>query len=472
MAQQKKNQPRPFSNIELGKIPPQATDFEEAVLGAMLIEPKSYYLVSTILCPESFYREEHVKVFSAIEDLSAKHQVIDMLTVTDELRRKGELEEVGGIAYISHLTMHVASSAHIEAHARVVQQKYIARRLIQLATEILQSSYDEGVDISRIIEFIHVELNGIVRNNISKIGRKFDKIGADVLRELSELAKSKQEFNGITSGFSRIDRHTSGWQDGDLILIAARPSMGKTYMALTFARNAFAIQKKRVLIFSLEMTDKQIYQRELSNETGIENARLRKADFTDKDWESIDNAQAKFENYEILIDDTPALTIMDFKAKCLMYQLDFEFDLIVIDYIQLMRSPQYSHDKNREIGDISGNLKAMAKELSVPIIALSQLSRKVEDRSSKRPQLSDLRDSGQLEQDADIVAFIHRPEYYEIKQTEDGSDTKNLIEFILAKHRNGATGTIKLYKTTNWTAISENTLGESSEETNGDYLPF
>lgn len=461
---------------EFGKIPPQALELEEVVLGATILEPRAYYLINTILSPESFYKEEHIKIFTAIEDLASNRSKIDMLTVQEQLKKNGHLEDIGGPAYVTLLTLRVGSSAHIEDHALIIQQKFIARKIIEISSEAQNRAFDESYDIKFLLDYLQRELNNLIKRGISKKARSLGKIGAEVMDDLSALSKSKVEFSGVPSGFTKVDRHTSGWQKSDLIIIAARPSMGKTYLALKLAINACKL-KFRVLVFSLEMSDKQIYHRELSNETGIENSRIRKANFTDQEWEAIGIAQGKFEKYELYIDDTPAISISEFRAKCMLYKIEYGIDLILVDYIQLMKSPKFSDNKNREIGDISNNLKATAKDIDVPIIALSQLSRKVDERTSKKPVLSDLRETGELEQDADIVIFIHRPEYYGIKETEDGENTKNLMELIFAKHRNGATGTIKLWKNTNWTELNDFLPGEEMKDSKKpdiltDDLPF
>lgn len=448
---QKQNKPQA---LEHGKLPPQALELEEAVLGAILLESRAYYLVAPLLKSESFYSDQHQKIWEAIKELDRKRIKIDILTVPEELRVLGYLEEVGGIAYITQLTSRVASAAHIEDHAKIIQQKFIAREVIRISTESQNLGFDESIDISEVLEFLQVNLNNLVRGNVSKIGRMIGTIGGDRIKELVELSKNKTELSGLPCGFSKIDRHTGGWQNSDLVLIAARPSMGKSFIAQRFAINACK-SGLRVLFYSLEMTDRQIYDRELSYSIGLENNIIRKAEFDKEEWEEIEKAQGTLENYKLIIDDTPGLTVAQFKAKSLMYRLEHGIDIIFVDYLQLMKSPQFSQNRNLEIGDISANLKSLAKEMDIPIVALSQLSRKTEDRSNKRPQLSDLRESGQLEQDADIVCFIHRPEYYNLKTSEDGGDSKNLIEFIFAKHRNGSTGTIKLWKNTNWTEIND-----------------
>lgn len=459
-------------------MPPQALELEEAILGAIMLESRSYYLISPIINPESFYKMEHQKIFEAITSLEDRRVNIDMLTVTEELRRKDYLDEVGGVAYLAQLSSRVASAAHIEDHARIVQQKYISRKIIEVSTESQNLAFDDSIDVAEVLDYLQISLNNLVRGSISKIGRSMGDIGGDRIRELTELAQEKKEFSGIPCGFSRIDRHIGGWQDSDLILIAARPSMGKSMLAQRFAVNACNFGHK-VLFFSLEMSDRQLYDRELSYLTGIENNTIRKADFDKNEWEEIEKAQGTIEKYPLIIDDTPSLTVAQFKTKTLMYKLEYGIEVVFVDYLQLMRSPKFEANRNAEIGNISSNLKAVAKELNIPVIALSQLSRKSEDRSNKRPQLSDLRESGQLEQDADIVGFIHRPEHYDLKESEDKISSKNLIEFIISKHRNGATGTVNLWKNTNWTAINENNpefdhKPESSEDNpeEADDLPF
>lgn len=470
---QKKENKQIISNLDIGKIPPQAVELEEAVLGGILLESRSIHRVINILVSESFYKDEHQKIFQAMMEMYNQNIQIDILTVPEQLRKDEVLDEIGGVAYIAQLTSRIGSAAHIEQHAKIVQQKYIQRKLIYICTEIQNRAYDESIDVKDLVDYSQDEIFNVVKKSITKFGRKISEIGAEVLKDLEELSKENRQYSGIISTYTQLDKITGGWQNSDLILLAARPSMGKTAFGLKFAMNACDTGKS-VAIFSLEMADKQLYHRELSYHTGIENSKIRTGQLNPLEWQKIEEAQSKFEKTKLIVDDTPALTVQEFKAKSMLYKKDYDIDMIVVDYIQLMRSPEYKYNRELEIGDISGTLKSMAKELDIPVIALSQLSRRIEERANKTPLLSDLRESGRLEQDADLVMFLFRPEVYKIDEIEKDNitiDTKNLIQLILAKHRNGAIGNVDFYRNHNWTVIRdelEHKLFEEKEDEETD----
>lgn len=432
--------------LDLGKMPPQALDLEEAVLGAVMLEKDAVIEVIDILKAESFYKDEHQKIFQAIMNLFANDKAIDILTVPEELRKTGTLDEVGGIAYITQLTSRVASSAHIEFHARIVQQKFIQRELIRVSTDIQNKAYDESMDVNDLLDFSEGELFNVAQGNIKKEAAPMNVLVKDAITLIQEAAKREDHLSGIPSGFTKLDRITSGWQRSDLVIIAARPSMGKTAFVLSMARNMAVDHNKCVAIFSLEMSSVSLVNRLIVSEAEIPSDKIRVGRLSEDEWERLDYRIKRLEDAKILIDDTPAISVFELRAKCRRMKTQHGIDMVIIDYLQLMTgTPETRGNREQEVSAISRALKSIAKELNIPVIALSQLNRSVEVRTgSKRPQLSDLRESGAIEQDADMVAFIHRPEKYGMMQDEEGNSLKGLAEIILAKHRNGALGDIHL----------------------------
>ncbi|HZH55308.1 MAG TPA: replicative DNA helicase [Sphingobacteriaceae bacterium] len=432
----------------LGKLPPQATDLEEAVLGALMLEKNALTEVIDILKPETFYVEAHQRIFEAIYSLFQKNSPIDLLTVISELRNLGSLELVGGAYYITQLTDRVVSAANIEFHARIISQKYIQRELIKVSTEIINHAYDDTTDIFDLLDHAEKSLFDIAQNNLRRDTRKVDDIMREAVQTLEALRDKTDSLTGVPSGFTALDRITSGWQPSDLVIIAARPAMGKTAFVLSCARNAAVQHDKPVAVFSLEMSSVQLVNRLISGETEIEQEKLRRGKLEDHEWEQLHARIGKLSAAKLLIDDTPALNIFEFRAKCRRLKAQHDIQLVIVDYLQLMHGKNDGKGGNREqeIGSISRSLKSVAKELNIPVIALSQLSRAVENRpgASKKPMLSDLRESGSIEQDADMVLFLYRPEYYGLDETEDGRSTAGLGEVIIAKHRNGETGTVPL----------------------------
>lgn len=432
----------------LGKLPPQATDLEEAVLGALMLEKNALTEVIDILKPESFYVEAHQKIFEAIYSLFQKNSPIDLLTVTAELRLMGVLELVGGAYYITQLTDRVVSAANIEYHARIISQKYIQRELIKVSSEIINNAYEDTTDIFDLLDHAEKSLFDIAQNNLRRDTRKVDDIMREAVVSLEALRDRADSLTGVPSGFTELDRMTSGWQPSDLVIIAARPAMGKTAFVLSCARNAAVLHDKPVAVFSLEMSSVQLVNRLISGETEIEQEKLRKGNLADHEWTQLHSRIGKLSTAPLLIDDTPALNIFEFRAKCRRLKAQYDIQLVIVDYLQLMHGKADGKGGNREqeIGSISRSLKSVAKELNIPVIALSQLSRAVESRPglSKRPMLSDLRESGSIEQDADMVLFLYRPEYYGIDEDENGRPTAGVGEVIIAKHRNGETGTVQL----------------------------
>ncbi|RYY36314.1 MAG: replicative DNA helicase [Sphingobacteriaceae bacterium] len=438
----------PSTSTIMGKLPPQAVDLEEAVLGALMLEKDALSSVIDILKPEVFYVEAHQKIFNAIRLLFERTSPVDILTVTAQLRQQGELDIIGGAYYITQLTNRVASAANIEYHARIIIQKYIQRELIRISTEVISDAYQDTTDVLDLLDKAEKNLFDIAQNNLRRDSRKMDDLMQEALKDIEALKDKKDGLTGVASGFTELDRMTSGWQKSDLVIIAARPAMGKTAFVLTCARNAAVDFAKPVVVFSLEMSSVQLVNRLVSGESMIEQEKIRKGNLEPWEWEQIHSKVGKLEQAPLIIDDTPALNIFEFRAKCRRLKSQHDIQLIIIDYLQLMHGKNDGKGGNREqeIGSISRALKSVAKELNVPVIALSQLSRAVESRpgGSKRPMLSDLRESGSIEQDADMVLFLYRPEYYGLEVDEDNNPTQGVGEVIIAKHRNGETGRVRL----------------------------
>ena len=434
-------------SLERGKIPPQALDLEEVVLGAMMIDKKGVDEVIDILSSDAFYKEAHQHIFAAIFKLFENSEPIDLLTVSTQLRKDQKLDQVGGDFYLIALTQKVSSSAHIEFHARIILQKFIQRSLIKISNEIIEDSYDETKDVFDLLDKAESKLYEVTQGNIKKSSETAQDLVIQAKKKIEEIS-NKEGLSGIPSGFNKLDKLTSGWQESDLIIIAARPGMGKTALTLSMARNIAVNQNIPVAFFSLEMASVQLITRLISSETGLSSEKLRTGRLEKHEWEQLNVKVKSLEKAPLFIDDTPSLSIFDLRAKARRLSSQHGIKLIVVDYLQLMTGGS-SHGGNREqeISMISRNLKALAKELSIPVIALSQLSRAVETRGgSKRPLLSDLRESGAIEQDADIVSFIYRPEYYKIDEWDDEerTPTEGQAELIVAKHRNGGLDNIRL----------------------------
>ena len=423
-----------------GTVPPQATELEQAVLGALMLEKDAIIDVQEYVKVETFYLEEHRIIFKAIQDLSFEMKAIDLFTVTERLKAQKELQKVGGVAYLAELTQKVASAAHVEFHAKIIAQKYVQRELIRSATEIQRRSYDEEVDVTELIGFAEQEIFRVSEGNVKRSVLAASDILRKALAQIEEASKTAGEYNGVRSGFTDIDSVTLGWQPSDLIIIAARPSMGKTAFVLTMARNMTVEFKTPVAFFSLEMSSVQLMNRLIVAETQLSPKALRTGNLTDDQWKHLEKNTVELGRAPLYIDDTPALSVYEFRSKARRLKTQHDIQLIIIDYLQLMTAstPETRGNREQEVSLISRTLKAIAKELNVPILALSQLSRNVENRGgSKRPQLSDLRESGAIEQDADVVAFIHRPEYYGLTTDENNMSTAGMAEIIIAKHRNG-----------------------------------
>ena len=435
-------------NLERGKIPPQAIDLEEVVIGAMMIDKKGVDEVIDILHPDVFYKDAHRFIYEAIFKLFETSEPVDLLTVSSQLKKDGKLEAAGGDFYLIKLTQKVASSAHIEFHARIILQKYIQRSLIKISSEIIQEAYEDATDVFDLLDTAEAKLYDVTQGNLKRSAETAQNLVIQAKKRIEEIA-GKEGLSGVPSGFDKLDKLTSGWQPSDLIIVAARPGMGKTALTLSMARNMAVNNNIPVAFFSLEMSSVQLITRLISSETGLSSEKLRTGKLEKHEWEQLNVKVKALENAPLFIDDTPSLSIFDLRAKARRLASQHGIRMIVIDYLQLMTAggSQKGGNREQEISTISRNLKALAKELNCPVIALSQLSRAVETRGgSKRPILSDLRESGAIEQDADIVAFIYRPEYYKIDEWDDDerTPTAGQGEFIVAKHRNGGLENIRL----------------------------
>lgn len=435
--------PRDISE-SLGKLPPQALELEEAVLGALMLEKSALNAVVEFLKPEHFYSEAHREIYVAIITLFKSSEPVDMRTVVNQLRKEGKVELVGGAYYIAELTSKVSSAANIEYHARVIIEMAIKRDLIHIASKVHQDAYEDTTDVFELLDKTEQSIFAISDSNLRKNYDNMKNLMYRAIQELQKLKEHKDGLTGVPTGFSALDRMTSGWQPSDLVIIAARPGMGKTAFVVSAMRNAAVDFKRPVAIFSLEMASVQLVNRMISAEAELEGEKIRKGQLADHEWQQLVHKTNRLSAAPIFIDDTPALSILELRAKCRRLKAEHGIELIIVDYLQLMRGDS-AGNREQEIASISRALKGIAKELSVPVLALSQLSRGVETRGGdKRPQLSDLRESGSIEQDADIVMFLYRPEYYKITVDEEGLPTQGMGEVIIAKHRNGSTGTVKL----------------------------
>ena len=436
-------------NLEKGKLPPQVLDLEEAVLGAMMIDKKGVDDVIDILQPDAFYKEAHKHIFEAIVQLFTDTQPIDLLTVSAQLKKNAKLDLAGGDFYLIQLTQKISSSAHIEFHSRIILQKFIQRSLIRISSEIIEESYDETTDVFDLLDRAESKLYEVTQGNIKRSSETAQSLVLQAKKRIEEIA-GQEGLSGVATGFDKLDKITSGWQPSDLIIIAARPAMGKTAFVLSMARNMAIDFGIPVALFSLEMASVQLITRLISSETGLSSEKLRTGKLEKHEWEQLSTKVKNLEKAPLFIDDTPSLSIFDLRAKARRLVSQHGIRIIIVDYLQLMTAGgngKGGGNREQEISTISRNLKALAKELNVPVIALSQLSRAVETRgSSKRPLLSDLRESGAIEQDADIVSFLYRPEYYKIDEWDDdeASPTAGQAEIMIAKHRNGSIENVRL----------------------------
>jgi replicative DNA helicase len=442
--------PLDLSTMIYGKVPPQAKELEEAVLGAVMLEKAAFDLVIEILKPECFYVDAHQRIFRAMQGLANKSQPIDILTVVEELRMREELEMIGGPYYVTKLTNSVVSSANIEAHARIILQKFIQRELIRISGEIISDAYEDSTDVFDLLDQAESKMYEVTSNHLKNNYQSIDAVLVKTIQRIEDLRHKNEDITGVPSGFPSLDKVTYGWQNTDLIILAARPAVGKTAFALNLARSAALHPTKAtpVALFSLEMSAGQLVQRILSAESEIHLEKISRGKMEEYEMKQLyTRGIQRLAQAPIFIDDTAALNIFELRAKCRRLKNTGNIGLIIIDYLQLMSGTgERNSNREQEISTISRSLKGLAKELQVPIIALSQLSREVEKRKdgNKMPQLSDLRESGAIEQDADMVMFLYRPEYYDITQDEMGDSNRGETHVRIAKHRNGSLETIKL----------------------------
>ncbi|MCU4175241.1 replicative DNA helicase [Carboxylicivirga sp. N1Y90] len=442
------NNKKSQAGFDLGKLPPQVLELEEAVLGALLLEKDAFVQVSELLKPDHFYKEAHQHIYQAIMNLEANEQPVDMLTVTQELKKLAKLDEVGGAFYVSQLTSKVASAAHIEYHARIIWQKYLQRQMIHISSDLQTKAYDDGIDVNDLLEEAESTFFMLSQGSMKREAVQINPVIQDAIDRIKVAAARGDGLSGVSSGFVALDRITSGWQGSALIIIAARPAMGKTAFILSMTRQMALNHDIPVAIFSLEMSNVELVNRLIVTETELSADKIKKGNLAPFEWEQLDHKIQNLIDAPIYVDDTAGLSVFELRAKCRRLKKQHDIQCVIIDYLQLMNASGMSPgNRQEEVSIISRSLKGLAKELDVPIIALSQLNRGVESRAGaegKRPQLSDLRESGAIEQDADMVCFIHRPEYYRITEDEQGNSLIGVAELIIAKHRAGPTADVRL----------------------------
>ncbi|MBQ8158553.1 MAG: replicative DNA helicase [Prevotella sp.] len=441
------SQPQPVDNT-YGHLQPQAIEIEKAVLGALLIDKDAYAIVCELLFPESFYEPRNQMVYAAIRSLSMEESPVDVLTVTQQLAKEGKLEEVGGPGYIAEISSKVASSAHVEYHARIVAQKFLARQLISFASVIETKAFDETIDVDELMQEAEGSLFELSQKNMKKDYTQIDPVVDQALKIISKASANQGGLTGIPSGYYDLDDKTSGWQPSDLVIIAGRPAMGKTAFALSMAKNIAADHHVPIAFFSLEMSNVQLVNRLISNACEVSGKKILNGQLQPDEWDRLDKRVNTLLGAPLYVDDTPGLSVFELRTKARRLVREHGVKIIMIDYLQLMNANGMRFSsRQEEVSTISRSLKGLAKELDIPIIALSQLNRGVESREGlegKRPQLSDLRESGAIEQDADMVLFVHRPEYYHIFLDDNGRDLHGMAQIIIAKHRKGATGDVLL----------------------------
>ncbi len=439
-----------------GRVPPQAVEVERYVLGAVLIDPEAVSIATEILPADAFYLPKHANIYRAILDLSAKGQPIDIITVAEQLKATKKLDQIGGIPYLNDLTEHVATSANTEHHARIISQKALLRNLIGAMGRRITEAYDPAADAFELLDAAEKDLFSISESQVRRSAKNLKDVIQETVAHLQTIAERPEGLSGVTSGFTDLDKLTGGWQDSDLVIIAGRPSMGKTAFALACARNAALASQNPVscAIFSLEMSARQLAQRLLTSEAKVNAQNARTGKLSQNDHHAVVEAAGKLGLAPIFIDDSDGLGILELRAKCRRLKSEHDIGLVLVDYLQLMEGRASKDNREQEIANISRSLKGLAKELEIPVVALSQLNRNAEDRKDKRPQLSDLRESGAIEQDADVVAFIYRASYYGIESDKDNQPTKGIAEIIVGKHRNGPTGTVKLSFETDFARFS------------------
>ena len=433
----------PTEAQDLGRMPPQAVEVEQAVLGAMMLEQRAIVRAVEILDESCFYHAPHSRIFAAMSTLFEQGTAVDQLTLTEELKRRGQLDDVGGVVYLAKLGSEVATTANIDFHARIVFEKALSRKLIETASGVIERAYAADEDVQTLLDNAEQQLFTLSENQIGEGFEPLEKVMGETFEHLEHVHAGAGTVLGVDTGFRELNDQMSGFQKGDLIILAARPSVGKTAFALTLARNAAVDAGVGMAIFSLEMSKMQLAQRLLSVETKVDLHKLRTGRLSDEDWMNLTHNIERLARAPIYIDDTPGISVLEARAKARRLQREHGVGMVIIDYLQLMSGHVRAQSREQEISHISRGLKAMAKELDVPVLALSQLSRAVESRTDRRPQLSDLRESGSLEQDADVVMFIYRPEMYDLK-SPDGESLEGLAQIIIGKQRNGPVGAVDL----------------------------
>ncbi len=459
-----------------GHLQPQALDVERLVLGALMIDKDAFSVVSEFLKPQTFYEPRNQKIYQAIQTLNVDEHPVDISTVIEELKREGTLDDVGGPSYVLQLSHDVASSAHIEYHAHILAQKFLARQLISYAGNIETKAFDESIDVNELMQEAEGSLFELSQNNMKKDYVQVDPVINKAIEMLQKAAETAGGLTGVPTGYTKLDEKTSGWQKSDLVIIAGRPAMGKTSFALSLAKNIAVDYKFPIAFFSLEMSNVQLVNRLISNVCSISGSKMLNGQLSHDEWERLDKDIRKLQGSPIYIDDTPGLSIFELRTKARRLVREKGVKIIMIDYLQLMNANGMRFgSRQEEVAKISQSLKGLAKELDIPILALSQLNRTVEGREGvegKRPQLSDLRESGAIEQDADMVMFVHRPEYYHIFQDDKGRDLHGMAQIIIAKHRKGATGDVLLTFKGEFTRFQnpENENGPEPQGPNGEII--
>lgn len=459
-----------------GHLQPQALDVERLVLGALMIDKDAFSVVSEFLKPQTFYEPRNQKIYQAIQTLNVDEHPVDISTVIEELKREGTLDDIGGPSYVLQLSHDVASSAHIEYHAHILAQKFLARQLISYAGNIETKAFDESIDVNELMQEAEGSLFELSQNNMKKDYVQVDPVINKAIEMLQKAAETVGGLTGVPTGYTKLDEKTSGWQKSDLVIIAGRPAMGKTSFALSLAKNIAVDYKYPIAFFSLEMSNVQLVNRLISNVCSISGSKMLNGQLSHDEWERLDKDIRKLQGSPIYIDDTPGLSIFELRTKARRLVREKGVKIIMIDYLQLMNANGMRFgSRQEEVAKISQSLKGLAKELDIPILALSQLNRTVEGREGvegKRPQLSDLRESGAIEQDADMVMFVHRPEYYHIFQDDKGRDLHGMAQIIIAKHRKGATGDVLLTFKGEFTRFQnpENENGPEPQGPNGEII--
>ena len=429
-------------------VQPQAVEIERVVLGALMVDSDAFSVVSELLKPETFYEPRHQKIYEAIRNMNMDERPVDIMTLNDELSKMGEIDKVGGVDYLMEISSQVASAAHVESHARILAEKYMQRQLIHFAGDIETKAYDSSVDVDELMQQAEGSLFQISQNNMKQDFTQVAPVVKNAVEILQRAASNKGGLTGIPTGYTGMDEITSGWQASDLVIIAGRPAMGKTSFALSIAKNVAVDYGVPIGFFSLEMNNVQLVNRLISNVCEVSGRKILNGQLDPSDWERLDKRIGRLTDAPIYVDDTPGLSVFELRTKARRLVREKGVKIIMIDYLQLMNANGMKFgSRQEEVSTISRSLKGLAKELDITVLALSQLSRNVENREGlegKRPQLSDLRESGAIEQDADMVLFVHRPEYYHIYQDEKGNDLHGMAQIIIAKHRKGSTGDVLL----------------------------